>query len=164
MCYIDVDVGLTRQSREIRGTMDRDAKSAVIIWVAASIAAFATVSYDFINTKRLLGLIMNDPGTTAGRWTSKDCSNHASRQYTFSVDRVPYHGSGGPGDPDCDSVSLGAAVSVAYERANPANNFAGQIEDIPNVVANHKVSFVFPLLWSIGVFFLFVRPHLRKRK
>ncbi len=103
---------------------------------------------------------MHDPGATVGHWTLKDCDRHAGRQFTFYVGDRPYHGDNGPEADDCDAVRLGAPVNEVYERRNPDNNVGGKLDEIPKVIANGRVNFLFPVGFSLLLFFFVVAPVL----
>jgi hypothetical protein len=86
--------------------------------------------------------IRENPATTTGVFTGKNCANHASRSYAFEVDGKAYGGGGSSeAGGDCRYVQIGAQIVVHYEMGNPANNSGGDLVAVPVNWRNSRPDF-----------------------
>jgi hypothetical protein len=75
--------------------------------------------------------IRENPATTTGAFTRKECANRGAPSYAFVVDGETHLGDGASeAGGDCDDIRIGAPIVVHYEKGNPANNTGGDPAEV----------------------------------
>ena len=130
-------------------------RAFLIAWaLLAVIFAGSILAFQFPYLQRI-ERIRENPATTTGVFTGKNCAYHASRSYAFEVDGKSYDGGGSSeAGGDCRNIQIGAQILVHYQMNEPANNSGGDPvallwnEIIPAIL----VALLFPpiIIWSFA--------------